>query len=449
MSVQSEIDRIKSNVAGAYAAVSDMGGTLPAQQNSENLADAVRSIPPGGATPGTPLDPVEVYQNTRPTDWLPMPMPADNEIYLLFHIPSGVSSLLAFTVTCTGSYTVSLGTVADGQFVSQSETSVASGQKYETEIFAGDYGNLTSDGMKQVMVKVSGTNILTWEPSTHSKKSSPANFARWSVVDISCKLPSGKAVKCGNSTALKALNKLRYFSWSGANNVITAGYMFYNCNSLIAIPQLDISKADSTANMFHNCYALIAIPQLATSKVTNMSNMFHSCYSLTTIPQLDTSMVTGMTGVFDSCFSLIDVPQLATSKVTDMSNMFYSCYSLTTIPQLDTSMVTSTSGMFFNCYSLTKVSQLDTSRVTSMPNMFNGCYSLTALTLKPSVTGWSGYAISLSGCSLGHGAIVALFDSLPAITSSKALTLTGNPGVSELTSAEQAIATGKNWTLTL
>lgn len=50
MSVQSEIDRIKGNVAGAYSAVADMGGTLPEQQNSGGLEEAIRSIPSGGGT---------------------------------------------------------------------------------------------------------------------------------------------------------------------------------------------------------------------------------------------------------------------------------------------------------------------------------------------------------------------------------------------------------------
>ena len=51
MSIQSEIDRIKGNVAGAYAAVSGMGGAVPTAQNSENLAGAINSIPAGGGIP--------------------------------------------------------------------------------------------------------------------------------------------------------------------------------------------------------------------------------------------------------------------------------------------------------------------------------------------------------------------------------------------------------------
>ncbi len=45
MSIQSEINRIKSGVAAAYAAVAEKGGTLPGKQNSANLAAAVQSIP--------------------------------------------------------------------------------------------------------------------------------------------------------------------------------------------------------------------------------------------------------------------------------------------------------------------------------------------------------------------------------------------------------------------
>ena len=350
-----DADQLNADMTSVADSIRTKGGTTEALAWPDGYKSAIEAIQTGGGggSSGEPLDPVEVYNNTRPSDWLSMPTPADNEMYLLFHIPNGFSSLLAFTVTCTGNYTVALGSVSDGAFVQMSSTTVASGSKYEAELFAYDYGNLTSDGHKQVMVKVSGTDILTWAPSTHSKKTSPTNFAGWNIVEISCNLPSGTSVACGNSTGNSALKKLRYFAWYGKN------------------------------------------------AVTNMSSMFNGCRSLTAIPQMDTS------------------------SATDMSGMFISCTSLTAIPQLDTSAV------------------------TNMNNMFNGCNSLTAITLNNTVTGWAGYAISLSDCSLSHAAIVAFFNSLPTITSAKAITLTGNPGVSELTNAEKAIATGKGWTLTL
>lgn len=326
--VADKLSKLLSTKADIRAAITEKGQAVADSDTFASYADKIRAIETSAA-PGTPLDPVEVYNSTRPADWLQMPAPADNEMYLLFHIPDGVSSLLAFTVTCTGNYTVALGTVTDGAFVQQSAQTVASNAKYETELFADNYGNITSNGMKQVMVKVSGVDILTWNPSPHSKKTAPSGFCGWNIVEIVCKLPSGKKVACGSSTSNASLRQLRYFSWIGTNSV------------------------------------------------TNMSSMFSNCNSLTAVPQMDTGSVT---------------------------NMSY---------------------------------------------MFNGCNSLTAITLDPSVTGWAEQPISLSNCSLGHTAIVQLFNSLPTITASNTLTLTGNPGVPELTDEEKAIATGKNWTLTL
>ena len=48
MSIASEITRINTNITNSYTAISNKGGTLPATQNSNNLATAINSIPSGG-----------------------------------------------------------------------------------------------------------------------------------------------------------------------------------------------------------------------------------------------------------------------------------------------------------------------------------------------------------------------------------------------------------------
>lgn len=48
MTIASEITRINGNIAAAYTALSDKGATMPAAQNSANLANTVASIPAGG-----------------------------------------------------------------------------------------------------------------------------------------------------------------------------------------------------------------------------------------------------------------------------------------------------------------------------------------------------------------------------------------------------------------
>lgn len=48
MSIASEITRINGNIASAYTAASNKGATLPATQNSANLATCIASISGGG-----------------------------------------------------------------------------------------------------------------------------------------------------------------------------------------------------------------------------------------------------------------------------------------------------------------------------------------------------------------------------------------------------------------
>ena len=50
MSIQSQINRIKANVAAAYTAAQSKGATMPSSQNSANLAAAINSISAAGDT---------------------------------------------------------------------------------------------------------------------------------------------------------------------------------------------------------------------------------------------------------------------------------------------------------------------------------------------------------------------------------------------------------------
>lgn len=421
MGIQSEINRLKNNVAGAYSAVEEMGGEMPEQMDSDNLASAIRSIPSGGSLMP---DPIEVYKNTRPDGWLPMPMPQDNEMYLLFHIPDGSSEFIAFAVTCTGSYTVELGTVTDGQFVQQSTVSMASGDKYEAELFANDFGDLTSDGFKQCMIKVSGTNILTWEHSTHSGYTASADFSDWRIVEIMCKLSKGTKVACGsNGKAALGLRKLKYFSWLHENMLSAGDNMFRDCKSLISIPYLNMEKVTSMSFMFGNCNSLVAMPFFSTSNVTDVTFTFQNCSALTSLPPLDVSKLENLYGIFIGCMSISEITLFG--PLVSYNNLY----------------------AFSGCSSLASVTRIDYVRGQEFD--FSGCPSLQKLLFNPTrtVTAWSN--VSVKNCSFTHAGLVELIDSLPTITTTHNLILTGNPGVPELTEDEKAIATGKGWALVL
>ena len=53
MSVETQIERIKTNISNAYASAEAKGATMPEVKNSENLASCVQSITTGGGGGGT------------------------------------------------------------------------------------------------------------------------------------------------------------------------------------------------------------------------------------------------------------------------------------------------------------------------------------------------------------------------------------------------------------
>lgn len=381
--------------------------------------ERIRALP----AQGTALTPEEVYAATRPKDWLAMPTPEENEMYLLLHIPDGKSELLAFVCGAssdTGSYTVTLGTAANGAFVPSAAVepvSVAYGTNYETELAAADWGDLTADGDKQVMVKVSGAKAM--KMAAHSAKPEPEGYVDWNVVEI---WAANTKVTAGTSSAAiepyKALQSLRYFNYAGSHVIGAIGGTFQNCRALMTV--LGFPTAIRTAGaLFVGCTSLCAIPPLTAAN-----------------PQ---------TRIFDGCtaISRINVKSGATGLM--MNQEFKNCYSLRSLT-IDVKKIVSLQKTFENCISLRELQGLPVA-ATTMEGAFDGCASLERLTFDPTVADWAGADFSIAGCKLGHSALVELFESLPTITEQHTITLTGNPGVGELTEADRAIAAGKNWAL--
>lgn len=68
MTIESEITRIQNNIAAAYTAASGKGATLPATENSDNLATCIGSIPSGGGGGSTGLKISVTFQNGKNWD---------------------------------------------------------------------------------------------------------------------------------------------------------------------------------------------------------------------------------------------------------------------------------------------------------------------------------------------------------------------------------------------
>lgn len=71
MSVQSEINRIKSNVAKAYTALEEKGATIPSSKTSQNLASTVATITPFSIDKIYPVGAIYISANaTNPSTYL-------------------------------------------------------------------------------------------------------------------------------------------------------------------------------------------------------------------------------------------------------------------------------------------------------------------------------------------------------------------------------------------
>jgi hypothetical protein len=89
------------------------------------------------------------------------------------------------------------------------------------------------------------------------------------------------------------------------------------------------------------------------------------------------------------------------------------------------------------------------SSLSTVGNVFSNMYylkTLKGLTFMKDIN-WKGTNINIKNCQFSLEALNMLFESLPVITTSYKLTVTGNPGTSALTSEQIAVATAKNWSV--
>jgi len=183
----------------------------------------------------------------------------------------------------------------------------------------------------------------------------------------------------------------------GIMNITNMHAMFYECSSLISLPNIskwDTTKITDMSSLFGKCTSLITLPDISkwnTSNVTNMHSLFYGCSSLISLPDIskwDTSNVTDMHSMFSECSSLLELPDISKwkiGKVRSVYKMFKKCLSLKNLPDIskwNVSNINNMCGMFFECSSLLSfpdISNWDTRSVSDMSDMFSKCSSLNKL----------------------------------------------------------------------
>ena len=261
--------------------------------SAKGFGDAVDAITGGSSAPES--DPREVYQGTRPAEWLRLPdydKITDNTAYFLLALyPSGKNNIrIAFRAS--GSCAITAGTVSNGEFVPFENDDIVTvagkGNEYveaERTFNFADYNTAMSDGTKQIVVKVNTTDALRritfygeeWRDNRGVldiilKATNPEHYNNFSQnakqlgclyfytfdkgIPISLKHVKYIATASGEAEANAVLYMPQLVKIIGTFKVESNNEVFRDCNNLREVT-CDISTATSFSNPFRNtCYSL-------------------------------------------------------------------------------------------------------------------------------------------------------------------------------------------------
>ena len=221
------------------------------------------------------------------------------------------------------------------------------------------------------------------------------------------------------------INDIIEITLKGINNITDMSYIFDECKTMLALPDIaewNTSKITNMSHIFNGCELLFFPPDISnwdTSNVTDMSYMFSGCNSLTSLPDLskwDISKVENLSFMFSgkpaSHWQKIKATPLPPSEpsyvlktfntiYTDMKSRLvdnsspiskdikYSLKNLPNISKWNTSKVKNIKGIFSSCISLKNlpdISNWNTSNISDMSQAFTDCSSLEVL---PNISKWN------------------------------------------------------------
>ena len=147
---------------------------------------------------------------------------------------------------------------------------------------------------------------------------------------------------------------------------------------------------------------------------------------------------------FGNCFNLIEVGNITAPIANNISSLFQNSSILRKVGTINTPATTTIASVFNSCNAIEEIIFTDLSNVTVTTSAFISCVSLSRLVL-------NGLKVSVNVASLNlqRTEIIELLNSLGTAATTQNITLTGNPGMDDITAAEiNAILTPKNWTYT-
>lgn len=409
-----KLQAIVDSKADIGAAITEKGGTVP--EKLSEYGNAIRALPSGSEELQlAPLDAKKVYATLRDPAWPPMPQDIADHTIVFLYTGEGQA---AFSVTCEGQYTVEI------KRCTQSDTGwdyeVESTEAFDSTAYC-EKVFMASETPEYRLVTVSASSITNFQSRDASNTTGIVAHMP-GCVEIICHL-TGMGLP-----QMRSMIDLMYYTQIG--NILqssrTASGRFSNCVSLVCVMAPDVSITGSISSIFYKCRNLIAvdISMRRTSASVTAYEAFRDCEKLMVPPDALTNYITSNSqNIFEGCLCIkqvnIDNP---TTTPIPFANAFKNCISLETVKLKGSFKIT----MLAN-------------------NAFKGCISLRRLIFD--LPNWTGGSFSIAGCSFDRRGLVEMFKSLPTASGEWIITITGNPGITELTDADRAIATSKGWKL--
>jgi hypothetical protein len=180
---------------------------------------------------------------------------------------------------------------------------------------------------------------------------------------------------------------------------------------------------------------------------SNTSTSFFTGGQLEKIGNVTQNNTGNCSGFFNACSNLEEVGNFTCAGTTTISTMFQNCASLRKLGLINIGTGGTCTGInvFNNCTQIREIRFVDASKLSSATDMFASCSNLTILRM-PNIA----ISFSILNCNLQRQNLIDLFDDLADLTSlpPQTITITGNPGVPDLTLADENIAVNKGWSVT-
>ena len=379
----------------------------------------------------------------RPAGWLQMPSitAAENKCAFLFAVYADEENCFTLNYN-SGScdYTIDWG---DGTTLTINSSTAIQTKRYDysaissivlQDSFGIDY--------KQVIITVT-LNSGAPSPWNISPSSPAARAGKSQILETVISHSHSLTFSSRVQTMMESLKIIKFI----ANGVVTS-----NLRDLIALrnfegfENIDTTNTTTSGSVFNNIGPVWQVLNFTWN--SGPSAGMTSILSGSRIKKFGNMTFNGSGGL-TTAMSSSDVEEIGDINLGNhntLTSMFQNNFNLRKIGTITIGGTTvNITTMFQNCYSLQEIvfnPVPGLANVTTLSATFASCFALRRLVL-PGIT----QPVSIQSACMQQPALVELFTSLgtPGVLTN--LTITGNPGIPDLTTADYLIATTKNWSV--